>query len=395
MKSQEEMNKMLINQMAELKKSLNDRPSGSGTLPSNTIANPRGDAKAITTRSGVSYDGPTAPTTSFSSSPKVVACETEVTTDTEIPSNNGRTENIQPPVVPTFKGKDKVVHETEKEIPVKTKLPYPSCLNEQKHRERDKNQMEKFYQIFQELHFDISLADAILLMPKFASMLKGLLSNKEKLFEMSKTQMNENFSVVILKKLPKKLEDPGRFLIPCNFPATVQCIALADLGASINLMSLSIWKKFSLPDLTPTCMTIELAVRTTSRPMGIAEDVFVNVGKFHFPADFVIVDFDADPRVPLILGRGFLRTGHALIDVFDEEITLRIGTEAVTFNLDQTTRYSSDYDKFSVNRVDVIGEVTEKYSQELLGFTENASSGNPTPSSEPILSDPSHSLTPF
>ena len=96
--------------------------------------------------------------------------------------------------------------------------------------------------------------------------------------------------------------------------------------------------------------------------MGIAEDVFVNVGKFHFPADFVVVDFDADPRVPLILGRGFLRTGRALIDVFDEEITLRVGTEAVTFNLDQTTRYSSDYDKYSINRVDVIDEVTEEYA---------------------------------
>lgn len=148
MKSQEEMNKMLINQMAELKKSLNDRPSGSGTLPSNTIANPRGDAKAITTRSGITIDGPTAPTTSSSSSPKVVARETEVTMDTEIPINNGRTENIQPPAVPTFKGKDKVDHEIEKEIPVKTKLPYPSRLNEQKHREGDKNKMEKFYQIF-------------------------------------------------------------------------------------------------------------------------------------------------------------------------------------------------------------------------------------------------------
>lgn len=110
-------------------------------------------------------------------------------------------------------------------------------------------------------------------------------------------------------------------------------------------------------------MTLELADRTTSRPMGIAEDVFVNVGKFHFPADFVIVDFDADPRVPLNLGRGFLRIGRALIDVFDEEITLLVGTEAVTFNLDQTARYSSDYDKFSVNRVDVIDEVTEEYSQ--------------------------------
>ena len=179
-----------------------------------TRANPRGDAKAIITRSGVTYDGPTAPTASSSLPPKVVAREPEVTTDTEIPINNGRTKDIQPPVVQTSKGKEKVIFETEKEIPVKTKLPYPSRLNEQKHREKDKNHMEKFYQIFQELHFDISLADAILLMPKFASMLKGLMNNKEKLFEMSKTKMNENCSAVLLKKLPEKLEDPGKFLIP-------------------------------------------------------------------------------------------------------------------------------------------------------------------------------------
>jgi hypothetical protein len=232
-------------------------------------------------------------------------------------------------------------------------------------------------------------------MPKFASMIKSLLNNKEKLFKMARNPLNENCSAVLLKKLPEKLGDPGKFLIPCNFPGMVQCFALADLGASINLMPLSIWKKLSFPDLTPTYMTLELADRTTSRPMGIAEDIFVNVGKFNFPADFVVVNFDVDPRVPLIVGRGFLRTGRALIDVYDEEITLRVGSEAVTFNLDQTARYSSNYNHISVNRIDVIDAATEEYSQELLGFTNNASSGNPTPSSEPIVSNSSPSLTPF
>ncbi|GKE02331.1 reverse transcriptase domain-containing protein [Tanacetum coccineum] len=98
------------------------------------------------------------------------------------------------------------------------------------------------------------------------------------------------------------------------------CHALADLGASINLMPLSIWKTLSLPELTPTRMTLELADRSITPPKGVAEDVFVKVGKFHFPTDFVVVvDFEADPRVPLILGRSFLRTGHALIDVYGEE----------------------------------------------------------------------------
>nr|GEX42880.1 reverse transcriptase domain-containing protein [Tanacetum cinerariifolium] len=137
------------------------------------------------------------------------------------------------------------------------------------------------------------------------------------------------------------------------------CHALADLGASINLMPLSIWKKLSQPELTPTRMTLELADRSITRPKGVAEDVFVKVGKFHFPADFVVVDFEADPRVPLILGRSFLRTGRALIDVYGEEITLRVNDEAITFNLNQTTRYSSTYDDFSGS--DFILEEIEAY----------------------------------
>nr|GFC29268.1 reverse transcriptase domain-containing protein [Tanacetum cinerariifolium] len=146
---------------------------------------------------------------------------------------------------------------------------------------------------------------------------------------------------MLLKKLSKKLRDPGKFLIPCDFLGMDVCHALADLGASINLMPLSIWKKLSLPELTPTRMTLELADRSITRPKGVVEDVFVKVGKFYFLTNFVVMDFEADPRVPLILGRSFLRTGRTLIDVYGEEITLRVNEEAVTFNLNQTTRYSS------------------------------------------------------
>ncbi|GJX74751.1 reverse transcriptase domain-containing protein [Tanacetum coccineum] len=175
-------------------------------------------------------------------------------------------------------------------------------------------------------------------MPKFASMFKSLRNNKEKLFDLAKTLVNENCSVVILKKLPEKLGDPSKFLIPCDFPEIVECLALADLGASINLMPLSIWKKLSLPELTPTRMILELADRSTTSPSGIAEDVFVKVGKFHFLAvhfstDFVVVDYVVDPRVPLILGRPFLRTFRALIDVYGEELTLRVDDEAITFKV--------------------------------------------------------------
>ncbi|GJS31381.1 reverse transcriptase domain-containing protein [Tanacetum coccineum] len=174
-----------------------------------------------------------------------------------------------------------------------------------------------------------------------------------------------------------------------------ECLALADLGASIYLMPLSVCKKLSLSELTPTCMTFELADRSITQPIGIAEDVDVKVGKFQFSADFVVVDFDADPRVPLILGRSFLKTGRALIDVYEGELTLGVGKESVTFNLEQTSRYSSNYDDNSANRIDVIEMTCEEYSQEVLGFSNVIASGNPTPYYDPIVSTSSPTLTPF
>ncbi|GKB67905.1 reverse transcriptase domain-containing protein [Tanacetum coccineum] len=276
----------------------------------------------------------------------------------------------------------------------KPSIPYPSRANKQKLHEKDDNLASKFVEIFRELHFELSFTDALLHMPKFASMFKSLLNNKEKLFDLAKTPVNENCSAVILKKLPEKLGDPGKFLIPCDFPELVECLALADLGASINLMPLSIWKKLSLPELTPTQMILELADRSTTSPSGIAEDVFVKVGKFHFPADFVVVDYVVDPRVPLILGRPFLRTARALIDVYGEELTLRVDDEAITFKVGQTSRYSYN-DVVSINRIDVIDVACEGYAQEVLESSDSSTSGNPTPSLDHILSTSSSSLTPF
>nr|GEY11541.1 retrovirus-related Pol polyprotein from transposon 17.6 [Tanacetum cinerariifolium] len=203
----------------------------------------------------------------------------------------------------------------------KASIPYPSRRNDERNHEKANNQIEKFYQIFKDMSFEISFADAadaLILMPKFASTLKALIGNKEKLTELARTSLNEHCSVVLLKKLPEKLGDPGKFLIPCDFLGMAECLALADLGASTNLMPFSIWKRLSLHDLTPTCMTLVLADRSISHSVGVAEDVYVKVGSFHFPSDFVVVDFDADPRVPLILRRSFLKTERALIDVFEE-----------------------------------------------------------------------------
>nr|GFA17536.1 reverse transcriptase domain-containing protein [Tanacetum cinerariifolium] len=322
--------------------------SSLGTLPSNTVANPKGDLKGITTQSGVSYDGPQIP-------PLVVENEPEGTKDTVIPTNNETTEDVQPQVVQSM-----LVTSEPAITPVsalkpnpKASIPYPSRRNDERNREKANNQIEKFYQIFKDMSFEIRFADALILLPKFASTLKALIGNKEKLSEMDQTPLNEHYSAVLLKKLLEKFRDPGKFLIPCDFPGMAECLALADLGASINLMPYSMWKKLYLSNLTPTCMTLELADRSISRPVGVAEDVYVKVGSFHFPADFVVVDFDADPRVPLIHGRSFLKTGRALIDVFEE------------------------------------------YSQEVLGFFDTISSGNPTPFYDPIVSATSPTLTLF
>ncbi|GKD83081.1 reverse transcriptase domain-containing protein [Tanacetum coccineum] len=246
----------------------------------------RGDVNAITTRSGVSYDGPTIPPTP-SPLPKEVERETEATKDKVQNTSLESTAHVQPSVV-----QDPIL---EPVVALKPSIPYPSRAN-------------------------------------------NLRNNKEKLFDLAKTPVNENCSAVILKKFLEKLRDPGNFLIPCDFPELVECLALADLGTSINLMPLSIWKKLSLPKLTPTQMILELADRSTTSPSGIAKNVFVKVGKFHFPADFVVIDYVVDPWVPLILERPFLRTARALIDVYGDELTLRVDDEAIIFKVGQTLR---------------------------------------------------------
>ncbi|GJR61785.1 reverse transcriptase domain-containing protein [Tanacetum coccineum] len=249
--------------------------SSSGSLPSNTIANPKGELKAITTRSGVSYDGPQIP-------PPVVEVETEVTKDTVLP--NESTNDVQPPIVQ--------IDEPVVMPRAKTTLPYPSRVTKEKVREKDDLLALKFMEIFRNLHFELSFADALLHMPKFAPMFRKLLNNKDKILELTKTPVNENCSAVILKTFPEKLGDP---------------------------------------------------------------------------ADFVVVNYDADPRVPLILGRPFLRTARALIDVHGEEMTLRHDDQSVTFKVGDTKNFSYNAMEsvFFINKVDFIDIACEEYSQEI------------------------------
>nr|GFB00427.1 reverse transcriptase domain-containing protein [Tanacetum cinerariifolium] len=244
--------------------------SGSGTLPSNTVTNPKEDLKGITTRSGAAYQGPTISSSSSSTPPKVVNCETKVTKDTVFPTNNGCTEVIHPLVAQNF---ESVV------APVNAPMP------------------------------------------------------------------NQKTSILF----PSRRNDERR----------------------------------------------QLADRSITEPIGIAKDIYVTVGKFYFLADFVVVDFEPDPRVPFILERSFLKTSRALIDVYQGKITLRVGKEAITFNLDQTSRYTANYNHMTANQIDVIDIACEEYSQKVLSFSNVITSGNPTPNFDPIISTSSPTLTPF
>nr|GFA05504.1 reverse transcriptase domain-containing protein [Tanacetum cinerariifolium] len=245
----------------------------------------------------------------------------------------------------------------------------------QKQQEKDEIQIQKFWHMFKQLHLNITLAEALVLMPKYQKMLKALLSNKEKLQELENTPLNENCSAVIFKKLPEKLGDPGKFLISCGF-SELKCKALADLGASINLMPQSVWKNLGLPDLIPTRMTLKLANRAICTPDEIARDVFVQVGKFTFPADFVVVDYESDPRVPLILGRPFLRTARALIDVHGKEVILRDGDERLTLNMKHdTASYSNHPHRESTNLINIFNVSSEDCLEDSIS---NKTSGNPT-----------------
>nr|GEZ89058.1 hypothetical protein [Tanacetum cinerariifolium] len=329
------------NQMMNFRQNIyNNKPSSSSSLPSNTIPNPKGEGKAITTRSGMTYKEQPIPP------PGVEEQEsTEETTDMELPS----TKDIQPPLiqVQVEVQKDKPIKEPSVVIlKAKSNLPYPSRLVKERFVKKTTFLPLMLLKIREK--DNILAANALVHMPKFTPMFKKLLNNKNKLIELTKTPLNENCSAVVLKTLPEKLGDPGRFLNPCDFSEFDNCLALADLGASINLMPLSIWKKLKLPTLNDTKMVLELADRTISKPTGVAENVFVKVGKFYFPADFVVLNFIADPRLPLILGRPFLSIAHAIIKVHKREIIISQDQQSLTIQCG---------DILSIKKVDQINKI--------------------------------------
>ncbi|GKE19492.1 hypothetical protein Tco_1427069, partial [Tanacetum coccineum] len=308
----------LKNMMASFFQMNTASSSGSGSLPGNTIANPKGELKAITTRSGLVLDGPSVPMPPPFINPEEDERAEETLTDPELAEY---TIKVPPPLVQKAKPtslKNYVVHKRD---PLHPNIPYPSRMHQEKQQEKDEVQIHKFWQMFKQLHINISLADALILIPKYQKMLKSLLSNKEKLLELANTPLNENCSAVILKKLPEKLGDPNKFLIPCGF-SELRCKALADLERSSS---------------------------------------------------------------PPHLGKTFLWTVRALIDVHKEEMILCDGDDRLILNMrHDTSSYSNKPKKESINMIDIYNVSHEDYLEDL--FATNHLNGNPTPISDPIVS---------
>ena len=314
----------LENQVGQLARASAERPQGS--LPSNTENNPREQLKVVTLRSGKQLEE-RAKESPSSSNERVAVQEDPNPTEKVGKSGKKQDETCTPPSaskVPEFK----------------PSVPYPTRLKQ----DAEDAQFKRFLNIFKQLHINIPLVEALSQMPKYAKFMKDLLTNKRKLEDLGTVTLSRNCSAVIQKNLPKKLNDPGSFIIPCVIGEGMQENALADSGASINVMPYKLFLKLGLEDLRPTRMTLQLADRSVRKPRGVVEDVLIKVDKLIIPVDFVILDVDDDVEVPLILGRPFLNTSGALIDVRGGKMTLRVGEEQVVFSLPAAMKHTLDHD---------------------------------------------------
>ena len=203
-------------------------------------------------------------------------------------------------------------------------------------------QFAKFLDIFKKLHINIPFLDALENMPSYVKFMKKILASKKKLEEYGTITLTEEYSAILQKKLPTKLQDLGSFAIPFSIGNRVSGKALCDLGASINLMPLSMFKRLNLGEPKSTTISLQLADMSYQHPRGIIENVLVKVGKFVLPVDFVILDMEEDDSVPIILGRPFLATGKAQINVQEGERKLRVQGDEITFHVFQPMKHIDD-----------------------------------------------------
>ncbi|XP_052172172.1 uncharacterized protein LOC127788099 [Diospyros lotus] len=338
--------KNIENQIGQLAKILIERQLG--TWPSNTEVNPKEQVNAITTRSGVQL-------------PKIhvkrpgVVKETTKVQETATESNKSKAPNNQEKLEVSAKQR---LQEKVMPLPVRPYVPpIPFCQRLRKHK-MDK-QFEKFLEVFKKLHINIPFANALAQMPSYAKFMKEIPSNKRRLDEHETVMLTKESSAILQNKLPPKLKDPGSFTIPYTIGSLYFEQALCDLGASINLMPYSIFRELGLGEAKPTRMSLQLADRSVKHPRRIVEDILVKVDKFIFPADFVILDMGEDRDVPLILGRPFLATGRALIDVQKGQLMLRLNEEQITFNVFKALKLPSSSD--SCFQIDIMDREVEEF----------------------------------
>ncbi|GJW38693.1 reverse transcriptase domain-containing protein [Tanacetum coccineum] len=330
-------------------------------IPINTQPNPKGNnskvyqppqshnkhVNAVFTRSGKSYNPPVNPNDQQNGSEDPINFDSD--DEDKEPTPQLKNQNLKP-----FK-------ETLLPKPYKPKIPYPQRLR----KEKMEAQYGKFLDMIRAVRINVPLTDVLSGMPNYGKFLKELISNKHKIKQISAAFLSDESSAMIQNKVPPKLGDPESFFIPCNFNKTFSCNALADLGASINFMPYSLYAKLSLETIKSTKMSVRLADRSFQYPVGIAKNMHVEVGKFTFPADFVILIMEEDSKVPLILGRPFFHTADAVIRVKQKQLNLGVGTERMIFNIDSAMKHSylNDDTCFSI---DVIDEILEEYFDALL-----------------------------
>ena len=331
--------------MGEMANILTKRQQGSS--PSNSKKNPRGDGKehvkANTLRSGreLATRGP----------PPVVREEETKVVEQFSPEDQRPGEQPQEEKpAETSDGKkenEKQVVTTEANAPV----PYPQWLRQDK---LDK-QFTKFMEVFKKLHINVPFPDALEQMPSYVKFMKDILSRKRRLSKFKIVNLIEECSAILQRKLPQKLKDPGSFTIPYKIGNSIFERALCDLGASINLMPLSIFRRLGLGEARPSTVTLQLANRSLKHPRGVIKDVLVNVYKFIFPADFIVFDMEEDKEIPIILGRPFLATGRAMIDVQKGELKLRVQDDEVRFSVFNAVRHPVESDAcFMIEAVEAI-----------------------------------------
>ncbi|XP_042016219.1 uncharacterized protein LOC121764230 [Salvia splendens] len=269
----------------------------SGKFPSNTIINPK-ECKAVHLRSGTVYEAPSLPATTSDTvlEPKAAVAEKEKEAEKE---NTGTTFGV--------------------------KVPFPQVLNQKKKKDE---QFTQFLDIFRKVHVNIPLIEALQQMPKYAKFLKEVIAQKTSWGLVDTINLTENCSALLQRKLPAKLKDPGSFTVDCLIRGYKVENALCDLGASINLMPLSVFKQMNICTLKPISATLQMADRSVVYPEGIVEDLLIKVGEFIFPIDFMVLDMEEDKGVPLLLGRPFLATAEANINVKKGELTIFMGEES-------------------------------------------------------------------